>query len=122
MACGSAKSASRGGSFTLPAYLAAPLNRRNAPVGRVISEILGVHEDIADVARRSSFVVFPEAPHAFHADYRPGYRKAAADEGWAWRRTGSRPKAWLDRAAKVVNRPLARCRRSGAAWPLKKSP
>ena len=34
-------------------------------------------------ARRSKFVVFPEAPHAFHADYRPSYRKAAAEEGWA---------------------------------------
>jgi carboxymethylenebutenolidase len=27
-------------------------------------------------------VVYPEAPHAFHADYRPTYRKAAADDGW----------------------------------------
>ncbi len=34
-------------------------------------------------ARRSKFVVFPDAPHAFHADYRPSYRKAAAEEGWA---------------------------------------
>jgi len=34
-------------------------------------------------ARRSKFVVFPDAPHAFHADYRPSYRKPAADEGWA---------------------------------------
>jgi carboxymethylenebutenolidase len=28
-------------------------------------------------------VIFPEAPHGFHADYRPSYRKAAADDGWA---------------------------------------
>lgn len=34
-------------------------------------------------ARASRFVVFPDAPHAFHADYRPSYRKAAAEEGWA---------------------------------------
>jgi carboxymethylenebutenolidase len=34
-------------------------------------------------ARASKFVVFPDAPHAFHADYRPSYRKAAAEEGWA---------------------------------------
>lgn len=34
-------------------------------------------------AKKSEFVVYPEAPHAFHADYRPSYRKAAADEGWA---------------------------------------
>ncbi len=34
-------------------------------------------------AQRSEFVVYPEAPHAFHADYRPSYRKAAADDGFA---------------------------------------
>ncbi|MEY4753335.1 MAG: hypothetical protein RJA44_1010 [Pseudomonadota bacterium] len=33
-------------------------------------------------ARRSEFVVYPDAPHAFHADYRPSYRKAAAEDGW----------------------------------------
>lgn len=32
---------------------------------------------------RSEFVVYPDTPHAFHADYRPSYRKAAADDGWA---------------------------------------
>lgn len=34
-------------------------------------------------AERSEFVVFRDAPHAFHADYRPSYRKEAAQEGWA---------------------------------------
>lgn len=29
------------------------------------------------------FVVYPDTPHAFYADYRPSYRKAAADDGWA---------------------------------------
>lgn len=33
-------------------------------------------------ARQSQFVVYPDAPHAFHADYRPSYRKPAADDGW----------------------------------------
>ncbi|WP_374674535.1 dienelactone hydrolase family protein [Ideonella sp.] len=33
-------------------------------------------------ARRSEFVVFPDAPHAFHADYRPSYRQGPAEEGW----------------------------------------
>jgi len=27
-------------------------------------------------------VVYPDAPHGFHADYRPSYRKADAEEGW----------------------------------------
>jgi carboxymethylenebutenolidase len=33
-------------------------------------------------AKKSEFVVYPNAPHAFHADYRPSYRKDAADDGW----------------------------------------
>ncbi len=33
-------------------------------------------------SQASQFVVYPEAPHAFHADYRPSYRKEAADDGW----------------------------------------
>ena len=33
-------------------------------------------------AKASSFVVYPEAGHAFHADYRPSYVKSAAEDGW----------------------------------------
>ena len=33
-------------------------------------------------AKRSEFMVYADAPHAFHADYRPSYRKEAADDGW----------------------------------------
>ena len=33
-------------------------------------------------ARQSEFVIYPDAPHAFHADYRPSYRKPAAEDGW----------------------------------------
>ena len=28
-------------------------------------------------------VVYPGAPHAFHADYRPSYRAEPAKDGWA---------------------------------------
>jgi carboxymethylenebutenolidase len=35
-----------------------------------------------EASKTSDFVVYPEAPHAFHADYRPSYRKDAADDGW----------------------------------------
>lgn len=52
------------GSFKMPAYRAAPLGKANAPVVLVISEIFGVHEHIADVARRFAragyFAVAPE--------------------------------------------------------------
>jgi carboxymethylenebutenolidase len=33
-------------------------------------------------AKASEFVVYEGAPHAFHADYRPSYRKDAADDGF----------------------------------------
>lgn len=33
-------------------------------------------------ARASQFVVYPDAPHAFHADYRPSFRQAPAEDGW----------------------------------------
>jgi carboxymethylenebutenolidase len=33
-------------------------------------------------ARQSQFVVYPNAQHAFHADYRPSYDKPSAEDGW----------------------------------------
>ena len=42
-------------------------------------------------AKASQFVVYPDAPHAFHADYRPSFRKEPAEDGWkralAWFKT-----------------------------------
>ena len=40
-------------------------------------------------AKASDIVVYPDAPHAFHADYRPSFRKEAAEDGW------KRALAWL---------------------------
>lgn len=34
-------------------------------------------------AKASEFVIYPDAPHAFHADYRPSYREQPAQNGWA---------------------------------------
>jgi len=39
----------------------------------------------------SEFVVYPDTPHAFHADYRPSFRKEAAEDG------GRRAVAWLQK-------------------------
>jgi carboxymethylenebutenolidase len=40
--------------------------------------------DKAKAAGKSvELMVFPEAPHGFHADYRPSYRKDAAEAGWS---------------------------------------
>jgi carboxymethylenebutenolidase len=40
-------------------------------------------------------VVYPGAGHAFHADYRPSYNKAAADDGW------NRCVAWFNKYLKA---------------------
>jgi len=41
-------------------------------------------------ARQSQFVVYPGAQHAFHAEYRPAFKKDAAEDGW------QRCIAWFD--------------------------
>jgi len=54
--------------------------------GIPLSTLAAMQEALANgspAARASKFVIFPDAPHAFHADSRPSYRKAAAEEGWA---------------------------------------
>jgi carboxymethylenebutenolidase len=41
-------------------------------------------------ASKASIIhVYPDAPHAFHSDYRPSYRKEAAEDGW------KRMQAWF---------------------------
>ncbi|MFO1294992.1 MAG: dienelactone hydrolase family protein, partial [Rubrivivax sp.] len=40
------------GGFAMPAYRAMPAGKQRLPVVLVVSEIFGVHEHIADVARR----------------------------------------------------------------------
>ena len=37
---------------------------------------------LRDAGKRSEIVLYPDMPHAFHADYRPSYREAAARDGW----------------------------------------
>ena len=32
--------------------------------------------------KKSEITLYPDTPHAFYADYRPSYRKAAADDAW----------------------------------------
>ncbi|SEL88041.1 carboxymethylenebutenolidase [Roseateles sp. YR242] len=65
------------GDFKLPAYAARPAGKKRAPVILVISEIFGVHEHIADVARRfAKLGYFAIAPELF---VRQGDAKAVPD-------------------------------------------
>ncbi|MHB8453846.1 MAG: dienelactone hydrolase family protein [Acidiferrobacterales bacterium] len=45
---------------------------------------------LEEAGGRSEIIVYPDAPHAFFADYRPNYRKDAALDGW------KRTLAWLN--------------------------
>lgn len=37
---------------------------------------------VKDAGKTAEIIVYDDAPHGFHADYRPSYRKAAAEDGW----------------------------------------
>ena len=41
-----------------------------------------MREALEKAGSRSTIHVYPDAPHAFHADYRPSYRKDEAEDGW----------------------------------------
>lgn len=58
--------------------------------GIPVSTINQMKEALVHAAERGNhaaagceFVLYRDAPHAFHADYRPSYRVAAAQDGWA---------------------------------------
>ena len=56
-----------------------------------VEQMKGALQGGSAAAKKSEFVVYPAAPHAFHADYRPSFRPEAADDGWrkctAWLRS-----------------------------------
>jgi carboxymethylenebutenolidase len=39
-------------------------------------------EELEAAGANAEIHVYPDAPHAFHADYRPTYRKEEAEDGW----------------------------------------
>jgi len=53
--------------------------------------VRAARDKAAQAGRQVEIVVFPDAPHGFHADYRPTYRPADAREGWR------QALAWLHR-------------------------
>jgi carboxymethylenebutenolidase len=41
-----------------------------------------IKDDGSRAAKKSEIIVYPEAGHAFNADYRPSYHKESAENGW----------------------------------------
>lgn len=50
--------------------------------GIPLSSVEQMKAELAKGKSGSEFVIYPDAPHAFHADYRPSYVEAAAKDGW----------------------------------------
>lgn len=53
-----------------------------ADPGIPLDDVEKMRELIDAAGGESRIVVYPDAPHAFFADYRPSYRQEAAEDGW----------------------------------------
>jgi len=50
--------------------------------GIPLDDVEAMADKVKKAGGKSQLHVYPDAPHAFHADYRPTYRKDAAEDGW----------------------------------------
>ncbi|MBL8440986.1 MAG: dienelactone hydrolase family protein [Betaproteobacteria bacterium] len=50
--------------------------------GIPLDTIETMRKALAAAGKPGEIHVYPDAPHAFHADYRPSYRQDAAEDGW----------------------------------------
>ena len=53
-----------------------------ADTGIPVATVEALKEALAKANKPAEFKIYPAAPHGFHADYRPSYRKDAAEDGW----------------------------------------
>ncbi|HMM54814.1 MAG TPA: dienelactone hydrolase family protein [Candidatus Desulfobacillus sp.] len=53
-----------------------------ADAGISLDTIWDMQDKLKAAGGQSMIHVYDDAPHAFHADYRPSYRKEAAEDGW----------------------------------------
>ncbi|MBM3569617.1 MAG: dienelactone hydrolase family protein [Alphaproteobacteria bacterium] len=44
--------------------------------------VLALGEALTKAGKKSTIIIYPDTPHAFHADYRATYRKDKAEDGW----------------------------------------
>jgi carboxymethylenebutenolidase len=50
--------------------------------GIPLDEVEAMREALKAARQKTELRLYPDAPHAFHADYRPNYRKEFAEDGW----------------------------------------
>jgi len=53
-----------------------------ADLGIPAAHVKEMEEKLKAAGRNCEFVIYPGAPHAFFADYRPSYREGAAKDAW----------------------------------------
>jgi carboxymethylenebutenolidase len=53
-----------------------------ADEGIPAKQVARMKAGLGAIRSKSEIVVYPDAPHGFHADYRPSYREADARDGW----------------------------------------
>lgn len=54
----------------------------SADTGIPVAQVEAMKAALAENKKTAEFKIYPEAPHGFHADYRPSYRKDAAEDAW----------------------------------------
>ncbi len=54
-----------------------------ADTGIPVAQVEAMKAALEAAHKTTEFKIYPDAPHGFHADYRPSYRKQAADDAWA---------------------------------------
>jgi carboxymethylenebutenolidase len=60
-----------------------------ADQGIPVTQVEAMKSALQAAGKKTEFQIYPGAPHGFHADYRPSYRKDAADDAW------NRAAAWF---------------------------
>ncbi len=60
-----------------------------ADQGIPVSQVEEMKAALKAAGKTAEFKIYPGAPHGFHADYRPSYRKDAAEDAW------NRMEAWF---------------------------
>jgi carboxymethylenebutenolidase len=53
-----------------------------ADSGIKLDDVKALEAALKAAGKTAEFHTYPGAPHGFHADYRPSYNKAAAEDGW----------------------------------------
>lgn len=53
-----------------------------ADTGIPASTLDQMRDAVKKAGKKAEIIVYPDTPHGFNADYRPSYRKEAAEDGW----------------------------------------